>query len=152
MKTIFTTTLILFTLAAFAQKPQTFGDKVKAKGAISTTEFITQIEGKDSLFTKVKVDINEACQKKGCWMNVDLGGGSDMMVRFKDYGFFVPKDAGGSSAIIEGVAYREVVSVDMLRHYAEDAGKSEEEIAKITSPETKLSFEANGVLIYPPSK
>lgn len=152
MKIILTSTFVLFTLIGFAQKPQTFGAKVKEKGAISTSEFLTQIEGKDSLFTKVKVDINEACQKKGCWMNVDLGKGNDMMVRFKDYGFFVPKDSGGSTAIIEGVAYREVVSVDMLRHYAEDAGKSEEEIAKINSPETKLSFEATGVLIYPPKK
>jgi hypothetical protein len=49
---------------------------------------------------------------------------------------------------MNGIAYREVVSVEMLRHYAEDAGKSKEEIMKITEPETKLSFEADGVIIY----
>jgi hypothetical protein len=71
-----------------------------------------------------------------------------MMVRFKDYGFFVPKDCNGKTAIMNGVAYKEVVSVDMLRHYAEDAGKSKEEIMKITTPETRLSFEADGVMIF----
>jgi hypothetical protein len=81
-------------------------------------------------------------------MNVDLGDGKQMMVRFKDYGFFVPLDAGGRTVVMEGVAFREVLSVDMLRHYAEDGGKSKEEIEKITEPETRLSFEASGVLVY----
>ena len=35
----------------------------------------------------------------------------------------------------------------MLRHYAEDAGKTEEEIMTITEPEYVLSFTANGVII-----
>ena len=47
-----------------------------------------------------------------------------------------------------GFAHKEVLSVEMLRHYAEDGGKSKEEIMKITEPETRLSFEADGVLIY----
>jgi len=37
--------------------------------------------------------------------------------------------------------------VATLRHYAEDAGKSKEEIEKITEPETNLMFLADGVLI-----
>jgi hypothetical protein len=57
-------------------------------------------------------------------------------------------DASGRKAIMEGRAFREVLSVDMLRHYAEDAGKSKEEIEKIVEPETRLSFEASGVLIF----
>jgi hypothetical protein len=135
-----------------AQKTNYYGEKIKPNGAISTAEFVKQIEGKDSLAVKVKVKINEACKKKGCWMNVDLGDGKSMMVRFKDYGFFVPKDSDGSEAIIQGQAFREEVSVDMLRHFAEDAGKSKEEIAAITKSEVNLSFEAVGVIIYPPKK
>ena len=111
-----------------AQKAESFGEKIKKDGAIST--------------------IDEACKKKGCWMNVDLGNNREMMVRFKDYGFFVPKDCDGGTAIMQGFAHKEVLSVEMLRHYAEDGGKSKEEIMKITEPETRLSFEAEGVLIY----
>jgi hypothetical protein len=133
---------------SYAQKSDSFGDKINADGAIDGQIFLKNIEGKDSLDTKIEATIQSVCQKKGCWMNVDLGEGKSMMVRFKDYGFFVPKDASGRKAVMDGRAFREILSVDMLRHYAEDAGKSKEEIEKITEPETRLSFEASGVLIY----
>lgn len=139
---------LLFGIAVNAQKNDFFGDKINAKGAIDGPTFVRTIEGKDSIATKLEATIQSVCQKKGCWMNVDLGEGKSMMVRFKDYGFFVPMDASGRKAIMEGLAFREVLSVDMLRHYAEDAGKSKEEIEKINEPETRLSFEASGVLIY----
>ena len=71
-----------------------------------------------------------------------------MMVRFKDYGFFVPtKGLEGRRAVMQGYASKETTDVATLRHYAEDAGKSKEEIAKITEPETSLMFLADGVLI-----
>jgi len=140
--------ILLGTQFTIAQKAEYFGDKINPDGAISTTEFKSKMKSSDSLFVKFTGVINEACKKKGCWMNVDLGNGEAMMVRFKDYGFFVPKDCDGRTAVIEGVAFKETVSVEMLQHYAEDAGKSKDEIAKITQPETKISFEANGVMIY----
>jgi hypothetical protein len=139
---------LLVGINAIAQKSESFGDKINAKGAIDGPTFLKNIEGKDSLDTKFEATIQSVCQKKGCWMNVDLGDGKSMMIRFKDYGFFVPMDASGRKAVMEGRAFREVLSVDMLRHYAEDAGKSKEEIEKITEAETRLSFEASGVLIY----
>jgi hypothetical protein len=67
------------------------------------------------------------------------------MVTFKDYGFFVPLESGGKTALMKGIAYYDTISVEMLKHYAEDAGKSEEEIALITEPELAISFEASGV-------
>jgi len=140
--------VLLSVSSVLAQKTESFGEKIKLDGAIESTSFLKQIDGKDSLLVKISAPIVNVCQKKGCWMNVDLGEGKQMMVRFKDYGFFVPKDADGKIAVMDGVAFREVLSVDMLRHYAEDAGKSKEEIEKITEPETRLSFEASGVLIY----
>jgi hypothetical protein len=38
-------------------------------------------------------------------------------------------------------------SVEELRHYAEDAGKSQEEIEAITEPKKTYSFVADGVLL-----
>ena len=61
--------------------------------------------------------------------------------------FFVPKDASGKTAIFEGVAYNDTIPVNDLKHYAEDEGKSKEEIEKITKPEVTISFEAHGVII-----
>jgi hypothetical protein len=74
-------------------------------------------------------------------------GGEEAMVKFKDYGFFIPKDIAGQEVIVDGVAFIEEVSVEDQRHFAEDAGKTTEEIAAITEPKRTLSFTSSGVLI-----
>jgi len=84
---------------------------------------------------------------KGCWMELDLPGEEDIMVKFKDYGFFVPKDIAHKEVVVLGKAFVTKVSLEEQQHYAEDSGKIEEEIAAIYQPKRTLSFEANGVLI-----
>jgi hypothetical protein len=150
MKNIFLSVILSAFVAfvAVGQTEQSYGAKITRDNAVSVAKFNEEIKGKDSLRVKLEAPIIEACKVKGCWMNVDLGNGQTMMVRFKDYGFFVPKDSGGKTAVIEGYAYTEVVGVDMLKHYAKDAGKSKKEIAAITQPETRLTFTADGVIIY----
>lgn len=123
-----------------------FGAKIDEHGAMSAADLLTALQSKDSVVGKVTAPITEACQKKGCWMMVDMNG-TPMRVSFKDYGFFVPKNSGGHTAIMEGVARKEEISVATLKHYAEDAGKTKKEIAAITKPETEYSFEATGVII-----
>lgn len=92
--------------------------------------------------------ITQTCAKKGCWMDVKMAEGDTMMVRFKDYGFFVPTDGVEDlRTVMHGTAKMDTISVDMLRHYAEDAGDSEEEIMRITEPRYVLEFIADGVII-----
>jgi hypothetical protein len=124
-----------------------FGKEITLEDAIAASDLPAALEGKDSLNVKVEGTINACCQTKGCWMDVDLGNGESMVVKFKDYGFFVPKNSSGSTAVLEGVAKVETQSVDWLKHKAEDAGKTQEEIDAITEPEVKVSFMADGVII-----
>lgn len=124
-----------------------FGETISPEGAITVSEMQEAMLGKDSLPMKVKAKVIDVCAKKGCWMKLAVNDSTDMRITFKDYGFFVPKDIAGKEVIIEGVAKREVTSVDDLKHYAEDGGKSPEEIAKITEPEEAITFEAVGVII-----
>ncbi len=125
-----------------------YGDTITADGAVSPANFLAQVAGKDSVAMKLETKINETCKMKGCWMTVDLGNGEEMRVKFKDYGFFVPTEgANGKVAIMEGYAFTDTISVDHLRHLAEDAGRSAEEIAAISEPEIGLNFEATGVII-----
>jgi hypothetical protein len=140
--------IIAFSLNTQAQKKESYGEKIKEQGFVSGEEFLKKLGNADSLEIKIKAPITSVCQKKGCWMHVDLGNDKSMMVRFKDYGFFVPKDAEGDEVLMQGKAFKETLTVEMLRHYAEDAGKSKEEIMAITEPQEKLSFEANGVIVY----
>mgnify|MGYP006285477153 CR=1 FL=1 len=123
------------------------GDTINEENAMSIESFKAAISDKESMEAKIETEILSCCKKKGCWMKVDLGEGEEMRVTFKDYGFFVPLDAAGKKVIMQGNAYYDTTSVDMLRHYAEDAGASEEEIAAITEPKRELAFEATGVLL-----
>lgn len=126
-----------------------FGAKIDEAGAISMDSLLALVNSGNTDINGVKVEakITECCQAKGCWMQLDKGDGTTMRVTFKDYGFFVPKDCGGKSAIVLGHAYMDTTAIEDLRHFAEDAGKSKEEIAKITAPEVELAFEAEGVII-----
>ena len=87
---------------------------------------------------------------KGCWMRLALGD-DESFVKFKDYGFFVPKDLSETDAIVAGRAYVALTTVEELKHFAEDAGKEQSEIEAITEPELSYSFMAHGVLV-PESK
>tara|TARA_Y100000385_G_scaffold268206_1_gene305024 strand:+ start:184 stop:636 length:453 start_codon:yes stop_codon:yes gene_type:complete len=92
--------------------------------------------------------ITQTCAKKGCWMDVKMAQGDTMMVRFKDYGFFVPKEGVEDlRTVMRGTAKMDTISVDLLRHYAEDAGETEDKIMQITEPRFVLEFIADGVLI-----
>jgi hypothetical protein len=126
-----------------------FGAAVTAEGAIASADLLAKLKTTDSIRIKVRGNINSCCQAKGCWMKMPLTANQEMTVKFKDYGFFVPKNAAGKPAVIDGWAYKELVSVDELKHFAEDAGESKEAIAKITKPEERVTFMADGVLIEP---
>lgn len=138
-----------FSQRLFAQDNLTFyGEKITEEGAVPAETIAELMQGKNEANLKVKGKIVQTCTKKGCWMTVDIGNNQTMTVRFKDYGFFVPKSgAEGLEAVFEGVARKEVRSVEELRHYAQDAGKSKEEITKITAPREEITFEASGVII-----
>lgn len=126
-----------------------YGDStVTEEGAMAPADFLAQMEGKDTLKAKVKAVVKEACTRKGCWMTLDMGNGKEMHVKFKDYGFFVPTEGMiGKTVVVDGYAYTDTTSVDDLRHLAEDAKKSDAEIAAITQPEMGTGFTANGVII-----
>ncbi|WP_346883587.1 DUF4920 domain-containing protein [uncultured Algibacter sp.] len=101
----------------------------------------------DSVPSKIMGKVKQVCQAKGCWMRLDLEDDKTIMVKFKDYGFFVPKDISGKQVIVNGKAFVKEVSIEEQQHYAKDAGKSESEIASIVKSNKTYLFEADGVLI-----
>jgi len=135
--------------AATAKDGKHFGTTVTAKNAVPYDKVMAKMANTDSLNMKVTGKVKEVCQKKGCWMTLvsDKPGYPEMRVTFKDYAFFMPKDLSGKRVVVDGFARVETTSVDMLRHFAEDAKKSPQEIAAIKEPKREVSFEAAGVLI-----
>ncbi|MCI2228948.1 DUF4920 domain-containing protein [Polaribacter sp. MSW13] len=127
-----------------------FGDKISADKALTSEEMLAKFSTMkigDTLNVKFASSIKEVCSKKGCWMKLPLDKETETMVRFKDYGFFMPLDSKDREVIVEGKAFVQETSVKELQHYAEDAGKTKEEIAKITEPKKEFAFVANGVLM-----
>ena len=127
-----------------------FGDKIATEKALSHEQMLKKyksLKPGDTIDVKFKSHITGVCQKKGCWMTLELPEDKSSFVKFKDYAFFVPLNATDQEAIVSGKAFVSETPVAELRHYAKDAGKSDAEIAKITQPEVKYNFMADGVLI-----
>ena len=127
-----------------------FGDSITAENAISKENLLDKYQSMnegDTVKLKFISNINDVCQKKGCWMNVDLGKNEQAFIKFKDYGFFMPLNAKGEEVIVNGKAFLAIESVAEQKHYAKDAGKSQAAIDSITTPIKTYSFLADGVLI-----
>ncbi len=131
-----------------------FGESFAPATPVASSQLPAQMNQNQELANiQVEGQVLAACQMKGCWMTMPLADGQEMRVTFKDYGFFVPKDCAGQTAIIQGKAYYDTTSVEDLRHYAVDGGMSEDEAAaKYTEPEVSISFEATGVALKPADK
>jgi len=132
-------------LISFGQSQSLFGEKFIAEG---TKDLIESKDFKNvDQNIKIKGKIKSTCKMKGCWMELDVAD-KTIFVRFKNYGFFVPKDgAEGKLAVVNGKLSIDTLSVAQLKHYAQDAGKSEEEISLIDKEEITMSFLAEGVII-----
>ena len=124
-----------------------FGDTIETAGALAPEALLEQLKTSDSVAATVEATIDGVCQSKGCWMDLNMGNGQTMTVRFKDYAFFVPMDATGKKAVVSGYVKVDTLSVDWLKHKASDAGKSQAHIDSITEPRVEYSFLANGVAI-----
>ncbi|MBM3428148.1 MAG: DUF4920 domain-containing protein [Bacteroidetes bacterium] len=103
----------------------------------------------DSVDMIISAEIIQTCKKAGCWMEIQNAEGTmKTKVFMKDHAFGVPLEGcEKKSCIVHGRAFRYNLSVEYLRHLAEDAGKSKAEIEKITQPETAIAIDAWGVWI-----
>jgi len=141
----------VWTAIGFAQdkiEGQSFGEGVTKGNIISATAVNEKLGKATKANMKVEGEVVTVCKKKGCFMNIKISDTETMFVKFKDYGFFMPKDmAPGTKVVVDGFAERKITSVEDLQHYAKDAKKSEEEIAKIIAPKKEIVFEAKGAVI-----
>ena len=144
--------VLSFIIVAFAacdsKTYSSFGIEISDQPSHTFASVFEQAQSGEVNNIVLEGEITQTCAKKGCWMDVKVSDNDTIMVRFKEYGFFVPKEGvEGRRTLVKGKAKMDTISVDMLRHYAEDAGDSEEDILKITEPQYELEFIAEGVLI-----
>lgn len=149
---------ILLSVALSAQinanNPETkagsiYGTEFKVKKTLNGEKFLkktTKVGEKVNM--QIEGEVIDVCSKKGCWANVKLDNGTVVFIKMKDYAFFLPMEGlEGKRVVLDGEGYKEVFSIDELKHYAADAKKSQEEIDAIVAPETKYRFTAKGIKV-----
>jgi hypothetical protein len=144
---------VILTIGAMAQPPKgpaskgmTFGEKTDAAGSIKVDDLAAKVTSEKETPVKVKGVVTDVCTMEGCWIKMQTANGK-MMIKMKDHSFAVPVDLNGKEIVVDGTAAMKVTSVKELQHYAEDAGKSKEEIAKITEPKKEIILNAKGILV-----
>jgi len=95
---------------------------------------------------RLTASIDQVCQASGCWMIVD-DGQSESRITFKDYGFFMPKDAAGRTVEMDVEIERTTMSVEEAKHLASET--EGEDPDAITEPVETIAVVATGVRIQP---
>ena len=146
--------MFLLAVAAHAQPPagdankgDYYGEKISPDGAINIADIPAKLEANPTFDTKIRGKVLEVCPKKGCWLKLQVNDSTTAMVKMKDYGFFLPVAAIGKTVVMDGNVALKTTSVEELKHYAEDAKKTPEEIAAITQPKKEISVMAKGIVV-----
>lgn len=124
----------------------TYGKATTAEHAIAVQDLPSALK-QETYKGKVSGKVVEVCTKKGCFMKLEQANKETVTVRFTDYAFFMPQNIVGKTVVVDGTAKVTTTSVEDLQHYAEDAGKSEAEIAAIKTPKKATEIMADGVLV-----
>lgn len=120
--------------------------------AITVTEMNDSIVNSGGFEGKVNVNIDEVCQKAGCWITFNNGEAKSVRVFFKDH-FTIPTNtAAGTEAILYGKAVVDTLSVDFQKHLLDDAAESGKEVAQeeydsITEDLIETTFECEAILV-----
>ena len=154
-KTLFVLLLMSAALLTYAQPPEGdakpgewYGAQVNTEGALNINDVVKKVNGGAEFpEVKIKAKVVEVCDKKGCWITLELENGQTAMVKMKDYGFFLPVAAKGKTVVIDGEVKLKTTSVAELKHYAEDAKKSKEEIDAIKEPKKEIRVMAKGITV-----
>ena len=126
-----------------------FGDSSFATdNSMTAADLVTAFETgeSDTVFATVAGPITKVCTTKGCWMSTAIDSNNSLFVDY-DYEFLLPTNSKGQKMVMTGYAYWDSTTVAELKHYAEDRGASEEEIASIMNPTGEVKFKAKGVKI-----
>ncbi|MDX1349316.1 MAG: DUF4920 domain-containing protein [Putridiphycobacter sp.] len=127
-------------------------EDIDAEGAVSKEEMFSIFQKTGAFNGKVKVTINEVCQKAGCWINFKKNENENVMVFFRDH-FTIPiEESAGKTAILYGQLETDTLSVDFQKHLLDDAAEAgevinQEDYDAITEEKVDVSFDCISILL-----
>lgn len=123
-----------------------YGQAISDLESFETIQLVKLLADTSIMEMKLSGEIEAVCQMSGCWVDLVMGD-TPLYITFEDETFTLPKDVAGKKVIVEGLAKKEIFTIDYLKRKAKSEGKSQEEIDAITEPEVEYSFVARGVQI-----
>jgi hypothetical protein len=137
--TIFLTILSIMTIilaASCRSGGATYGEELTLEQTTSLAALFADPRAYSGQEVLVSGRIIRVCQEMGCWLALDAGNEEELIVRFKDYAFFVPKDLAGKTARVQGIFTAEVDESHLHEHDEEETHEC---------PIGKFAFTASGV-------
>ena len=128
-------------------------NEVVPSEAITVEEMIAKINSEGAFEGHVSAVLDGVCKKQGCWVTMVNKSGESVRVRFKGHEFGVPTDTPeGTSAILRGVGTMDTTSIDLQKHYLDDAKEAGQEVSQdqydaITEDLIEISFISDGILV-----
>ena len=138
-------TLLLAAGPAPAESPKPtddFGAPLTLEGTTALTAVLAGAERYATEPVQIHGRLTDVCQRRGCW-TVIQDRGAQVRVRFKDYGFSIPKDSSGREALAEGVVTIETLSEKEARHYESEARDGDPD--SVAGPQRRVGFMATGL-------
>lgn len=124
------------------ESSRTFGADLTTANRIVLADLVAHPERYEAEPVQLEGRLTDLCTKKGCW-TVLADGDQHVRVTFLDYGFFLPPDALGARAIIEGIAEVRTLSEGEARHIASESRNGDPDA--VQGPVRQIGFVASGV-------
>jgi len=127
--------------------------EVKPSEALTVEEMVTKVYSNGSFDGNVSAVLDGVCKKQGCWVTMTNKSGESVRVRFKDHSFGVPTDTPeGTEVVLRGVAKMDTTSIDLQKHFLDDAKEAGQEVTQaqydeITEDLVEISFISDGILV-----
>jgi len=118
-----------------------YGAKLAEGAAVSIAELLKTPDAHTGKSLLVSGHVRKICKKKGCWMEMAESADETLpgcRVMFKDYGFFVPMDADGAKAKLEGTIEIHTLEKETVTHLESDGGVVANKQADGTAQEIRL--------------
>jgi Domain of unknown function (DUF4920) len=109
------------------------GAPIRSSTVVPLTSIAKDTEKYAKTTVKTEGRVSAVCQAMGCWMEI-VDTNSEAHIRMSGHSFFIPKNAAGRRAFVEGTVLPRP-----------DNGACEQEAAEATGKTVKVELDATGV-------
>lgn len=102
-----------------------FGAPPKLEGApLPVDQLLANPEPHLGKNVKCEGKVARVCQNAGCWLEIQTEAGAGLRVPMAGHSFFIPKDAVGHVAVVEGELRRVELAANEREHYQSEGMKA----------------------------